>query len=119
MIRKVVLLVCDGLGDRPVKELGDLTPLEAAATPNLDALAADAVCGYMCALGRGKRPGSDTSHLAIMGYDPDQYYPGRGPVETAGIGLELQHGDIALRGNFGTVDDKGAIIDRRGGRCRA
>ncbi len=118
MLRKIVLLVCDGLGDRPVQELGSLTPLEAAPTPNLDAMAADAVCGYMCALGRGKRPGSDTSHLAIMGYDPEQYYPGRGPVETAGIGLELQHGDIALRGNFGTVDDQGAIIDRRAGRIR-
>ena len=118
MLRKTVLLVCDGLGDRPVKELGNRTPLEAAETPNLDALAAEGVCGFMCALGRGKRPGSDTSHLAIMGYDPDQYYPGRGPVETAGIGLALEHGDIALRGNFGTVDEQGIIRDRRGGRIR-
>ncbi|MEW6249555.1 MAG: 2,3-bisphosphoglycerate-independent phosphoglycerate mutase [Planctomycetota bacterium] len=118
MLRKVVLLICDGLGDRPVKELGEKTPLEAAHTPNLDAMAAAAECGYMCALGRGKRPGSDTSHLAILGYDPEQYYPGRGPVETAGIGLELREGDVALRGNFGTVDEHGVIRDRRGGRIR-
>jgi 2,3-bisphosphoglycerate-independent phosphoglycerate mutase len=111
-------LVCDGLGDRPVKELGWLTPLEAARTPNLDRLAAESECGVMCALGRGHRPGSDTSHLAIMGYDPAQSYSGRGPIEVAGIGLKLEHGDVALRGNFGTVDDKWVITDRRGGRIR-
>ena len=118
MLKKCLLLVCDGLGDRPIEALGNLTPLEAARTPNLDSFAAKAECGVMVALGRGKRPGSDTSHLAILGYDPAVCYSGRGPIEVAGIGLKLQDGDIAFRGNFGTVDDKLVIKDRRGGRIR-
>lgn len=118
MVSKVILTVCDGLGDRPIPEFGGKTPLEAATTPNLDALVSEAECGTMCALGRGVRPGSDTSHLAIMGYDPADNYPGRGPVEVAGIGLNLEHGDIAMRGNFGTVDDEWVIKDRRAGRIR-
>lgn len=115
MINKVLLLICDGLGDRPVPQLGDKTPLEAAATPNLDALAAQSQCGLLCALGRGVRPGSDVSHLAIMGYDPARDYPGRGPIEVAGLGIALEDGDIALRGNFGNVDDAGICRDRH---CR-
>lgn len=116
MLKKVVLMICDGLGDRPVKELGNLTPLEAAKTPNLDKLASEAECGLMHTLGRGKIPGSDTAHLTIFGYPIDQCYSGRGPIEVAGLGLELQGGDVALRGNFGTVDDNLVIKDRRAGR---
>lgn len=116
--QKVVMVICDGLGDRPSDRLGGLTPLEAAATPNLDRLASESECGLMYTLGRGKRPGSDTAHLAIMGYDPDTSYQGRGPIEVAGIGIELQHGDVAFRGNFGTVDANWLIKDRRAGRIR-
>ncbi|RKX28039.1 MAG: 2,3-bisphosphoglycerate-independent phosphoglycerate mutase [Candidatus Zixiibacteriota bacterium] len=116
MLKKVILMVCDGLGDRPVKELGNLTPLEAAKTPNLDKLAAKAECGLMHTLGRGKTPGSDTAHLTIFGYPIDQCYSGRGPIEVAGLGLKLQGGDVALRGNFGTVGDNLIIKDRRAGR---
>jgi len=118
MIKKVLMLICDGLGDRPVKELGGKTPLEAAHTPNLDRLATESECGLMYTLGRGLVPGSDTAHLAIMGYERDKYYFGRGPIEVAGLGLELKHGDVALRGNLGTVDDKFIIVDRRAGRIR-
>jgi 2,3-bisphosphoglycerate-independent phosphoglycerate mutase len=75
---KAMLVVMDGLGDRPIKDLGDLTPLEAARTPNLDALAVRGVNGVMNAIGVGLRPGSDTSHLAILGYDIDRFYTGRG-----------------------------------------
>jgi 2,3-bisphosphoglycerate-independent phosphoglycerate mutase len=116
MVKKVILVVCDGLGDRPVKELGRKTPLEAARTPNLDNLAREAECGMMHTLGRGFTPGSDTAHLTILGYDIDKYYSGRGPIEVAGIGLQLEHGDVALRGNFGTVDENLKIVDRRAGR---
>lgn len=116
MIKKVLLLVCDGLGDRPIKELGNKTPLEAAKTPNLDKLAREAECGMMHTLGRGHTPGSDTAHLSIFGYDIARYYSGRGPIEVAGLGLQLQDGDVALRGNFGTVDEKLMITDRRAGR---
>jgi 2,3-bisphosphoglycerate-independent phosphoglycerate mutase len=116
--KKVLFLVFDGLGDRPVPELGDLTPLEAAATPNFDAIAAKSICGLSNALGRGIRPGSDVSHLAIFGYPMEQYYTGRGPIEVAGLGIALQKGDIAFRGNFGTVDENWNILDRRAGRIR-
>ncbi len=108
----------DGLGDRPVDALGGKTPLEAAATPNLDKIATMAECGMAHTLGRGLRPGSDTSHLAIFGYDPEKYYCGRGPIEVSGLGMELKDGDVALRGNMGTVDDDLLIKDRRAGRIR-
>jgi 2,3-bisphosphoglycerate-independent phosphoglycerate mutase len=115
-MRKAMLLVMDGLGDRPIQELGWLTPLEAAQTPNFDALAARGVCGVMNAIGIGLRPGSDTSHLAILGYDLDKYYTGRGTIEVAGLGMDLEEGDVALRGNLGTVDDELVVTDRRAGR---
>lgn len=113
---KVMLIVMDGLGDRPIKELGGLTPLEKARTPNLDKLAERGITGIMNALGVGQRPGSDTSHLAILGYEIDKYYSGRGPIEVSGLGMRLEHGDVALRGNLGTVDDNLVVIDRRAGR---
>ena len=116
MIKRVLMLICDGLGDRPVKELGNKTPLEAAKTPNLDKLASGAECGLMHTLGRGFTPGSDTAHLTIFGYPIDKYYSGRGPIEVAGLGLKLEGGDVALRGNFGTVDENMMIKDRRAGR---
>jgi 2,3-bisphosphoglycerate-independent phosphoglycerate mutase len=115
---KAILIVCDGLGDRPIKELGNKTPLEAAKTPNLDKLAKEGICGLMHTLGVGARPGSDTSHLAIFGYDPEKYYHGRGPFEAAGIGMDLKPGDVALRGNMGTVDENLVVVDRRAGRIR-
>jgi 2,3-bisphosphoglycerate-independent phosphoglycerate mutase len=118
MVKRVVLVVCDGLGDRPIKELGDKTPLEAARTPNLDKFAEQSECGMMHTLGRGRTPGSDTAHLSIFGYDIETHYSGRGPIEVAGLGLQLKDGDVALRGNFGTVDDKLTITDRRAGRIR-
>lgn len=118
MINKVLMVICDGLGDRPIPELGGKTPLEAAETPNLDGLAAESECGMMFTLGRGYVPGSDTAHLAIMGYERERYYFGRGPIEVAGLGLKLQHGDVALRGNMGTVDESMIIVDRRAGRIR-
>ncbi|RKX26558.1 MAG: phosphoglycerate mutase [Candidatus Zixiibacteriota bacterium] len=117
MLRKAVVVICDGLADRPVPELGNLTPLEAARTPNLDKLAFEGECGMMHTLGRGKIPGSDTAHLMIFGYDIATCYSGRGPIEVAGLGMELRDGDVALRGNMGTVVD-GIITDRRAGRIR-
>ena len=115
-MNKAMLIVMDGLGDRPLKELGDLTPLEAAHTPNLDALATRGITGMMNAIGIGQRPGSDTSHLAILGYELDKYYTGRGTIEVAGLGMDLEAGDVALRGNLGTVDDNLIVVDRRAGR---
>lgn len=113
---KAILLIADGLGDRPVKELGGKTPLEAATKPNLDKLAAEGECGIMDPIAPGIRAGSDTSHIALLGFDPYTYYTGRGPFEAAGIGMDVQQGDIAFRCNFSTVDDNMVITDRRAGR---
>jgi 2,3-bisphosphoglycerate-independent phosphoglycerate mutase len=115
-MNKAMLIVMDGLGDRPLKELGNRTPLEAARTPNLDALAARGITGMMNSIGIGQRPGSDTSHLAIMGYDIERYYTGRGTIEVSGLGMALEAGDVALRGNLGTVDQNLVVTDRRAGR---
>lgn len=116
---KCVLVICDGLGDRPIEDLGGKTPLEAANKPNLDYLASVGINGMMHPIGPGITPGSDTSHLSIFGYDPYTYYTGRGPFEALGMGLPLGYEDIAFRGNFATVEEKDGdliVLDRRAGR---
>ncbi|MEE9163633.1 MAG: 2,3-bisphosphoglycerate-independent phosphoglycerate mutase [Thermoplasmata archaeon] len=118
MKKKVLLVVCDGLGDRPTEDLAGQTPLQAAATPNLDWFAARGACGQVDVIAPGVRPGSDTAHLALFGYDPHVVYSGRGPFEAAGVGLDVQEGDVALRCNFATMDTKGRLVDRRAGRIR-
>jgi 2,3-bisphosphoglycerate-independent phosphoglycerate mutase len=115
---KVLLIVCDGMGDRPLESLGGKTPLEAAETPNLDALVSRGECGICDPIRPGVRAGSDTSHLAILGYDPYTTYTGRGPFEAAGLGLELQSGDVAFRCNFATMDASMTVTDRRAGRIK-
>jgi len=114
--KRAVLVVLDGLGDRAVPKLDGLTPLEAADTPNLDRLAAEGQTGLMDVISPGITPGSDTAHLALFGYDPMDYYPGRGPLEALGAGLPSKPGSVAFRSNFGTVDDDFVVIDRRAGR---
>lgn len=115
-MNKVLFIILDGLGDRPIKEFGGKTPLEAATKPNLDTLASEGVTGIMYPVDIGIRPGSDIAHLSIFGYDISKHYFGRGPFEAVGYGLELKEGDVALRGNFATVDDNFNVIDRRAGR---
>src|SRR5438034_1434126 len=111
-----LLLIGDGLGDRPVPELDGRTPLEYARTPTLDALVWEGEAGLMDPIAAGVRGGSDTGHLAILGYDPYQYYTGRGPFEAMGIGLPVRPGDISFRCNFATVDENLVVLDRRAGR---
>jgi 2,3-bisphosphoglycerate-independent phosphoglycerate mutase len=113
---KAILLIGDGLGDRPVAELGLRTPLEAAEKPNMDRLASEGECGLMDPIAAGVRAGSDTSHLALLGYDPYKTYTGRGPFEAAGIGMDVKQGDIAFRCNFTTMNDDMMVLDRRAGR---
>lgn len=115
---KMIIFLGDGLGDRPVPELGGKTPLEAQATPNLDRLAAEGVCGMLNPVGPGRRVGSDTAHMAILGYDPFVNYRGRGPFEAKGVGLDLQPGDVAFRCNFSTVEGR-VVTDRRAGRIKS
>jgi len=111
-----LLLIGDGLGDRYCPELDGRTPLEAADTPTLDRLATEGMTGLLDVVGTGVRNGSDTGHLAILGYDPYQYYTGRGPFEALGIGMDVRPADIAFRCNFATVDERLIVLDRRAGR---
>lgn len=115
---KGIIMIIDGMGDRPIKELGDKTPLEAAKTPNMNKMVERGICGIMDPIRPGIRAGSDTSHISILGYDPYEVYTGRGPFEAAGVGLNVLPGDIAFRCNFSTADSEGIITDRRAGRIR-
>ena len=116
--RKILVVVFDGLGDRSVRELGWKTPLQASKKPNLDWYAAHGASGLVDVISPGIRPGSDTSHLAILGYDPYQVYTGRGPFEAAGVGIVGKKGDVAFRCNFATVDSRLKVLDRRAGRIK-
>src|SRR5436190_23952789 len=113
---KLALVVLDGVGDLATRDQGYLTPLEAARTPNLDALARDSAQGRMIPVAPGITPGSGPGHLGLFGYDPLEFQVGRGVIEALGLGLELQAGDIAARANFCTLDQKGIVTDRRAGR---
>jgi 2,3-bisphosphoglycerate-independent phosphoglycerate mutase len=113
---KVLFLVLDGISDRPCEALNGRTPLCAARTPVLDRIAAEGVCGIMDSIAPGIRPGSDTSHLALLGYPPQEYYTGRGPLEAEGTGIHMTAGMIGFRCNFATVDADGLVTDRRAGR---
>lgn len=115
---KLLLVICDGLGDRPAPDFKGKTPLEHANSPNFDWFAQNGICGIMDTIAPGIPPGSDTAHLALLGHDPCKVYSGRGPFEAFGIGIEVKPGDVALRGNFATVDENMNIVDRRAGRIK-
>lgn len=115
-MKKILYVVLDGLGDRPVPELDGRTPLEAADTPHVDRLAAAGRQGTVISVGKGIAPESDVAVMAILGYDPLRYHAGRGPLEALGAGLAFNDGDLAMRGNFATVGSGWEIVDRRVGR---
>ncbi|MFP3949552.1 MAG: 2,3-bisphosphoglycerate-independent phosphoglycerate mutase [Candidatus Micrarchaeia archaeon] len=112
-MEKGILLIMDGLGDLGNKK--GKTPLSASKKKNLDRMAREGLLGMLSPLGRGNVPGSDTSHLTLLGYPYWEYYCGRGPLEALGSGIKLMKGDVAFRTNFATVK-KGEIVDRRAGR---
>jgi 2,3-bisphosphoglycerate-independent phosphoglycerate mutase len=112
---KIVLLVVDGLGGLPM-DPGGRTELEAANTPNLDALAAGSDLGLSRPVAAGVSPGSGPGHLGLFGYDPLRFQVGRGVLSALGVGYDLQKSDLAARINFATLDGSGRISDRRAGR---
>jgi 2,3-bisphosphoglycerate-independent phosphoglycerate mutase len=113
---KILLIIIDGLGDRPIRRLGNRTPLDVAKTPNLDYMAEQGISGLITPFlfPKEKNPTSEGAHVALFGYK--DYFLGRGPYEAAGVGMEMKKGDVALRVNFATVDKKLKILDRRAGR---
>ncbi len=117
---KTILIIADGIGDRPIPALKGKTPLEAAKTPTLDSLATQGATGLLHVLSPGIPPGSDTGHLSLFGYDAWNCYTGRGPFEALGAGFTLEPKDVAFRGNFATVrqtsDETFEVLDRRAGR---
>lgn len=115
-MRDSLLYVClDGLGDDPHPALDGRTPLEAASTPNLDALAARGRTGTVVTVGPGIAPESDIGVFGILGYDPSEEHPGRGVLEALGVGMDFHDGDLAYRINFATCEWP-EIVDRRVGR---
>ena len=116
-MKKLLYIVLDGLGDLPLKELDNKTPLEAALTPNLDRLAQKGKTGLVYPVGKNIAPESDIAVISLLGYDARKYYTGRGPLESFAEGLNVNDGDAALRVNFATVEQDGRTIqDRRVGR---
>ncbi len=107
----------DGVGDLPHPDLSGKTPLEAATTKNMDMLAKNGIMGQVISVGKGIAPESDIAVFNMLGYKfQHSDYAGRGVVEAIGIGIDFKDGDLALRGNFATLDNEGKIIDRRAGR---
>jgi len=100
---KYIVLVCDGMSDYPIKELGERTPIEAAKTPNMDFIAKHGRLGRARTIPAGFTPGSDVAQISIFGYDPKKYYTGRGPLEAANLGVQLEDDDVAFRCNLVTV----------------
>lgn len=97
---KYVILQGDGMGDYPIKDLDGKTPLEAASTPAMDALAKRGNLGLVRTIPKGMKPGSDVGNMSILGYDPKRYYTGRAPFEAAGIEIKVNEGDVAFRCNL-------------------
>ena len=115
---KLLFLIADGMGDWPVAELGGRTPLEAADTPAMDALAHDCAAGLIRTVPEGMAPGSDVANMSLVGFDPAGHHTGRGPIEAAAQGLELDPGDLVWRLNLVNVtapDATGTMLDYSSG----
>ena len=114
--KKSVFVILDGASDRPTKELQNRTPFQIAFKPNLDKFAEEGRCGMHYPIKKGFAPESDAAVMALLGYDPDKYATGRGPLEAYGAEVSFKRGDLALRANFATLKGKKKLVDRRVGR---
>jgi 2,3-bisphosphoglycerate-independent phosphoglycerate mutase len=114
---KLIYVLLDGIGDLPHPSLGNSTPLESAYTPNLDKLALNGCMGNVISVGKGIAPQSDIAVFNMLGYNfKDGSYVGRGVIESIGCNIDFREGDLALRGNFATINDDLRLVDRRAGR---
>lgn len=109
---KYAVILCDGMADRPVPELNNMTPMQAANKPNMDYLASKGEVGLVKTVGAGLKPGSDVANLSVLGYDPAIYYSGRSPLEAASIGIDLKPDDVTLRCNLVTLSDEPNYEDK-------
>lgn len=113
-MKKYLTVLCDGMADEPLHELGKKTPLEAAKTPNMDWLASRSEIGMVRTVPEGMAPGSDTANLSVIGYDPEKYYTGRSPLEALSIGVDMKSDDVSFRCNIVTLsEEEKAYEDRR------
>jgi len=113
---KALLIIGDGMADRPLKELGGKTPLEVAEKPSMNQIAKNGICGILDPISPGVPPGSDAATLVLLGYDALKTYRGRGALEALGSGVDILPGDVAFRCNFATADENLTVLDRRAGR---
>ena len=107
---KYVVVLPDGVADRPIASLGNKTPLEVAKHPNMDWIAANGVTGWVHTIPEGYPPGSDVGCMSVFGYDPKKYYTGRAPLEAGAQGIPLGDGDVIFRCNTVTIDN-GMMVD--------
>lgn len=109
---KYLVLLCDGMADYPVEELGNLTPMEKAHKPNMDMLAKKGEVGLVKTVADGLKPGSDVANLSVLGYDPARYYSGRSPLEAGSIGIDMKPTDVSFRANLVTLSDEENYEDK-------
>lgn len=102
---KYIIVLGDGMADEPLEQLGGKTPLAYAKTPWMDEISKKSEIGLAKTIPDGMKPGSDTANLAVLGYNPKQYYTGRSPLEALSIGVDMEEKDIAIRCNLVTVSD--------------
>lgn len=109
---KYLVLLCDGMADYPVEELGNVTPMERAHKPNMDKLAKKGEVGLVKTVADGLKPGSDVANLSVLGYDPARYYSGRSPLEAGSIGIDMKPSDVSFRANLVTLSNEANYEDK-------
>lgn len=109
---KYAVVLCDGMADTPVPQLGNKTPMEVANKPCMNSLVKDSEIGLIKTVAEGLKPGSDVANLSVMGYEPAKYYSGRSPLEAASIGIDLKDTDVTLRCNLVTLSDENEYSDK-------